>query len=139
MIKMIVLNKIKIKRILLGIFVLFAVFSIFISDKVRFRNASAKKSINAIAQEKEHYIPNGTNGVCYEYYKAKDGRWSVNGRKYNYRLILNGRMPNAAVDTEFVILTNDKNISFQDVNQSIFSNDSNDDFSPEIACIVEMR
>ena len=136
---MIVLNKIKIKRILLGIFVLFAVFSIFISDKVRFRNASAKKSINAIAQEKEHYIPNGTNGVCYEYYKAKDGRWSVNGRKYNYRLILNGRMTNAAVDKEFVILTIDKNISFQDVNQSIFSNDSNDDFSPEIACIVEMR
>lgn len=129
----------KTKRILFGILVLLGIFSIFMTGKSGFRNVSAKKSDNVITQEKEHYIPNGTNGVCYEYYKAKDGRWSVNGRKYNYRLVLNGRMPNAAVDTEFVILTNDKNISFQDVNQSIFSNDSNDDFSPEIACIVEMR
>ena len=32
--------------------------------------------------------------VCHEYYKTEDGRWSVNGRNYNFIVILEGRSPN---------------------------------------------
>ncbi len=90
-------------------------------------------------QEKKYYPPSDTNGVCYEYFKTEDGRWSVNGRNYNYRLVLDGRPPNAAKDIEYVVLTNNKDITFEEVNWSIISSNSNDDLEPEAVCIVEIR
>ena len=93
----------------------------------------------AAMQEKKYYPPSDTNGVCYEYFKTEDGRWSVNGRNYNYRLVLDGRPPNAAKDIEYVVLTNNKDITFEEVNWSIISSNSNDDLEPEAVCIVEIR
>ena len=90
-------------------------------------------------QEKKYYLPSDTNGVCYEYFKTEDGRWSVNGRNYNYRLALDGRPPNAAKDIKYVVLTNNKDITFEEVNWSIISSNSNDDLEPEAVCIVEIR
>jgi len=137
--EVIVLKQIKSRYFLVGLLVLVGIFCMFIEGKGGFNNVRAKESAGNIGQEKKHYIPNGTNSVCHEYYQTKDGRWSVNGKKYNFRLVLDGRMPNAAIDTEFVVLTNNRNLSFQDVNQSIVSSNSSDDLYPEIACVVEMR
>ena len=137
--EVIVLKQIKSRYLLVSLFVLGGIFCMSIEGKGKVNNVRVKESVNNIIQEKKHYIPNGTNGVWYEYYQTKDGRWSVNGKKYNFRLVLDGRMPNAAIDTEFVVLTNDRNLSFHDVNQSIVSSDSNDNLYPEIACVVEMR
>ena len=54
-----------------------------IEGKGKVNNVRVKESVNNIIQEKKHYIPNGTNGVCHEYYQIKDGRWSVNGFWFN--------------------------------------------------------
>ena len=130
-------------RILIGLVVFFGVLFACIAGKGWFSTQAAghvgnTNNVNAI-QERKHYLPNGTNGVCHEYFKTEDGRWSVNGKNYNFRVILEGRSPNAAKDTEYVVLTNDKDISFEEVNWSILSSNSNDTLEPETACIVEIR
>lgn len=89
---------------------------------------------------KEKYFEEG-------YYKRSDGKWAkeVLGNEigikktmvYQYRLVLHGRMPNAAMDSTFVILSNRKNITFEQAwKASGLSSNMNDYFSPEDAVIV---
>lgn len=130
------MKRIKTKYILACLLIVLGIFCVCITGRNWFPAAAHTENT---VQEKIHYVPNGTNGVCYEYYKTEDGKWNVNGKKYNYRVVLNGKSPNAAVGTQFVVLTNNKNISFQEVDWSIVSSNSNDDLDPEITCLVEIR
>ena len=58
---------------------------------------------------------------------------------YKYRLEITGRMPNAAVDSSFVYLSNIEEIAFdQEYRAAGVSSDSDDYFSPEEAVLVEM-
>lgn len=131
------------KYFLIGGAVLFVAFCACItgSDWIHAKameHANNANNTNTV-QERKHYLPNDTDGVCYEYFKTEDGRWSVNGKKYNFRVVLAGRSPNAVKDTEYVVLTNNKDISFEEVNWSILSSNSNDDLEHETVCIVEIR
>lgn len=89
---------------------------------------------------KETYFEQG-------YYKRSDGKWATEvvsdeiGTKktmvYQYRLVLHGRMPNAAMDSNFVILSNRKNITFEQAwKASGLSSNSNDYFKQEDALSV---
>ena len=66
------------------------------------------------------------NGIVENYDEMSDGTWKADGITYKYRLKLKGTMPNAAGESCFVVLTNNKDISFDEVAKSIFSSDSND-------------
>ena len=55
------------------------------------------------------------------------------------RLILTGKSKNAAKKSKFVVLSNDKNITFQDVADSMLSNNSEDRFDENKTIIVEME
>lgn len=81
------------------------------------------------------------------YYQRSDGKWATEvltdeiGTKktmvYQYRLVLHGRMPNAAMDSTFVILSNRKNITFEQAwKASGLSSNINDYFNPEDAVLV---
>lgn len=74
------------------------------------------------------------------YYKMSDGSWQVNGQSYEYRLEISGRMPNAAVDSTFVYLSNIENITFEQAWKAAgFSSNTADYFSVDEAVLVEMQ
>ena len=72
------------------------------------------------------------------YYKMSDGTWACDGHTYKYRLEINGRMPNAAVDTTFVYLSNIETITFEQAYKAAgYSSNSEDYFSIEDAILVD--
>ena len=78
------------------------------------------------------------NGGLRTYYKNADGTWQWNDHTYQYRLEITGRMPNAAVDSTFVYLSNLKSISFARAWRAAgLSSSMEDYFSPEEAVLVE--
>ena len=89
-------------------------------------------------QEVESYAKNQISVLC-DYYKDESGVWHTEGKQYTYRLILTGKSKNAAKKSKFVVLSNDKNITFQAVAVSILSNNSVDRFDENKTIIVEME
>lgn len=72
------------------------------------------------------------------YYRLSDGRWKADGRIYQYRHELVGKMPNSTMDSTFVYLSNLETISFEQAWQkSGFINDMQDCFTPEEAVLVD--
>ena len=85
-------------------------------------------------------VKNTVEGNMKTYYEMTDGTWMCDDYSYKYRLEINGRMPNAAVDSSFVYLSNIEEITFKQAYMAAgVSSDSNDYFSPEEAVLVEMN
>lgn len=79
------------------------------------------------------------NGPLKTYEKMSDGTWRCEGYTYAKKLTLSGRMPNAAVDSTFVYLTNLDDITFEQAYLAAGISSSTDDyFSPEDAVLVDM-
>ena len=88
---------------------------------------------------KKAAVKNTIEGNMKTYYEMTDGTWMCDGRVYQYRLEINGRMPNAAVDSSFVYLSNIGEITFDQAYKAAgISSNSDDYFSPEEAVLVEM-
>ena len=47
------------------------------------------------------------------YYKLDDGSWKSGDYTYKYRLVLTGRLNNAVKDSGYVVLSNTKDITFE--------------------------
>ncbi|MCR5523399.1 MAG: immunogenic protein [Clostridia bacterium] len=74
------------------------------------------------------------------YYEMIDGSFMCDDYKYRYRLEINGRMPNAAVDSTFVYLSNIEEIHFERAYMAAgISSNTDDYFQPEDAVLVEMK
>ena len=87
-----------------------------------------------------YFVKNTIEGNMKTYYEMTDGTWMCDDHIYAYRLEIKGRMPNAAVDSSFVYLSNIKDISFDQAYRAAgVSSDSNDYFSPETAVLTEMN
>lgn len=108
-----------------------------------------KKEVAKGGTVKKSEIADVTKEKYFEqsYYKRSDGKWATEvvsdemGTKktmvYQYRLVLHGRMPNAAMDSTFIILSNRKNITFEQAwKASGLSSNSNDYFNPEDAVLI---
>ena len=88
---------------------------------------------------KKAAIKNTVTGNIKTYYEMTDGTWMCDNHLYQYRLKINGRMPNAAVDSSFVYLSNIEEITFEQAYKAAgVSSDLDDYFSPETAILVEM-
>ena len=84
-------------------------------------------------------VKNTVRGGMKTYYEMTDGTWMCDDHMYQYRLEITGRMPNAAVDSSFVYLSNIEEIPFDQAYKSAgISSNSDDYFSPEEAVLVEM-
>lgn len=71
------------------------------------------------------------------HYQLSDGTWMTDEHSYKYKLIVTGRMKNAAMDSVFHILSNRESITFDEaVMAAGFSSNSEDYFKPEDAVIV---
>ena len=87
----------------------------------------------------EAAVKNTVEGNMKIYREMADGTWMCDGRAYQYRLEIKGRMPNAAQDSSFVYLSNIGEISFEQAYMAAgLSSDLDDYFSPEEAVLVEM-
>ncbi len=74
------------------------------------------------------------------YYEMTDGTWQTEDNSYKYKLEITGRMPNAAVDTTFVFLSNLESITFEQAWKAAgYSSNTNDYFAVEDAVLVEMK
>lgn len=79
------------------------------------------------------------NGPSRTYQEMSDGTWQCEGYTYAKKLVITGRMPNAAVDSTFVYLTNLEDITFTQAYLAAGISSSTDDyFSPEDAVLVDM-
>ena len=88
---------------------------------------------------KEGIAKNTIEGNVQTYYEMTDGTWMCDDQTYKYRLDINGRMPNAANDSNFVFLSNIEEITFEQAYNQLISSNSEDFFSPEEAVLVEMN
>ena len=71
------------------------------------------------------------------HYRAADGMWVCEGHTYKYRLEITGRLNNAAKSTTYIVLSNSKDITFdQTWKASGLSSLMSDYFDPEDAVIV---
>ena len=74
------------------------------------------------------------------YYEMSDGTWECDGHSYKYRLEISGTMPNAAVSSTFVYLSNLETITFQQAWKAAgLSSNTADYFAAEDAVLVEMK
>lgn len=92
--------------------------------------------------EKEYiaqYNDSEEEGILYTYYEMKDGSWKCDDVSYKYRLELTGRLPNAARDSSYVVLTDNKDLTFEEVSKSLYSSLLKDSEIMQGSVIVEMK
>lgn len=85
------------------------------------------------------YNQSEKDGVVMTYYEMNDGTWKCNGILYKFRLELSGKMPNAADESHYVVLTDNADLTFEDVSRSQYSSSIEDSKLMEGSVIVEMR
>lgn len=75
------------------------------------------------------------------YHRTNDGMWETDdGYTYKYRLKISGHLPKAAKDSTYIILSNTKDITFEQAwKAGGLSSNSEDYFEPEEAVVVERR
>ena len=88
----------------------------------------------------ENTVKKTVAGNMKTYQEMADGTWMCDGYSYQYRLEIKGRMPNAAVDSCIVYLSNIEEIPFEQAYMAAgLSSNLDDYFSPEKAILVEMN
>ena len=119
----------------------------FILDKANQRAPVVRLQITLFEErddtespEPEAAVRNTVEGNMKTYCEMTDGTWTCDGRVYQYRLEIKGRMPNAAADSFFVYLSNIPEITFDQAYKAAGISSSSDDyFPPEKAVLVEMN
>ncbi len=90
---------------------------------------------DAITEESEgQYI----EGSMVPYEQNVDGTWTADGYTYKYRIVLIGRMNTAVTDSSFTVLTNNPDVTFEEVAWSLFSSNSEDWLDMKETRIVDM-
>lgn len=89
-----------------------------------------------IEQQQEKY-DNEEFIITKMHYINKDKKWCANGHTYLFRLEITGRMNNSEKNTTYIVLSNNRNITFEQTwKASGLSSLSTDYFKPEEAVIV---
>lgn len=92
------------------------------------------------AEEVEEKHDNEEFVITHLHYETVNGEWKCEGYTYRYRLEISGRMPNAAKNSSYIVLSNTEDITFeQTVRASGISSNLADYFDPAAAVIVGYR
>ena len=91
-------------------------------------------------EQSEELAANGDEIVLYPYYEMSDGTWQADGRIYQQRLVVTGRLRNAVRDTTYTILSNVGDIPFERAwKASGLSSNMDDYFTAEEALFVAFQ
>lgn len=85
------------------------------------------------------YNQSEKDGILMTYYEMNDGTWQCDDNIYQFRLELAGRMPNAKSGSSYVVLTDNENLTFEDVAKSLYSSSLEDSKIMDGSIIVEMK
>ena len=85
------------------------------------------------------YEKSESDGIVATYYEMNDGTWQCEDNTYQFRLELVGRMPNAESDSSYVVLTDNENLTFENVSKSLYSSLSEDSEIMKGSIIVEIK
>ena len=85
------------------------------------------------------YEKSESDGIVVTYYEMNDGTWQCEDNTYQFRLELVGRMPNAESDSSYVVLTDNENLTFENVSKSLYSSLSEDSEIMKGSIIVEIK
>lgn len=89
-------------------------------------------------QNKEPEVVDTITTEFATYYEMSDGTWQAEGHSYKYRLVISGRMPNAAADSTFVYLSNVESLPFERAYKAAgISSSKADYFDVEDAVLVD--
>ena len=111
-----------------------------ITDTIEFNHRDIYKGTSEESETTNAGTKAAVDGNMKTYYEMNDGTWMCDNVIYKYQLEIKGRMPNAAVDSTFVFLSNIEEISFEKAYKAAgVSSNSEDYFSPEEAVLVEMN
>lgn len=67
------------------------------------------------------YEQSESEGIVATYSKLSNGTWQCNDTTYQYRLELCGRSPNAEVDSRYVVLSDNADLTFETVSSALYS------------------
>lgn len=127
------------KKFILGITLLvfsFGLFGCAQNKELTIKNTFEQTPLNLM----EEYVENSKEVTKTTYYEMSDGTWKTDDHVYKYRLVITGRLNNAAKDTTYTILSNTENISFEQAwKASGLSSNSDDYFKIEDAVIVATK
>ena len=84
------------------------------------------------------YEKSDQEGRLLTYYELADGSWKAGDYYYQHRIVLTGRMHNAASDVTLVVLSNLDDITFSSMEDSFFSSNWEKHYSVEEVRLVEM-
>ena len=85
------------------------------------------------------YEKSESDGIVATYYEMNDGTWQCDDNIYQFRLELAGRMPNAKSGSSYVVLTDNENLTFEDVAKSLYSSSLEVSKIMDGSMIVEMK
>ena len=85
------------------------------------------------------YEKSESDGIVATYYEMNNGTWQCDDNTYQFRLELAVRMPNAKSDSSYVVLTDNENLTFEDVSKSLYSSSLEDSKIMDGSMIVEMK
>lgn len=106
------------------------------SKETTIKNTFEETPLNLI----EEYAENSKEVVSTTYYEMSDGTWKTDEHTYQYRLVITGRLNNAAKDITYIILSNIENISFEQAwKASGLSSNIDDYFKAEDAVFVAAK
>ena len=88
----------------------------------------------------EEYVASSKEVTFIPYYELSDGTWKTDQYAYKYKLVITGRLSNAAKDITYTLLSNTEDISFEQAwKASGLSSDTNDYFKTEDAVFVATK
>lgn len=99
----------------------------------------APKTDADIMEYSETVSENTQNPVpLVSYEENADGTWSAEGKTYQYKIRLEGKMKNAEKYSYFLVLTNRSDLAFEEVSKSLFSSQITDLLNPEETILLEI-
>jgi len=108
-----------------------------IAEKRKFMQEELVSSGELVFQDGTIQIQPDETGQWISYTQNADGTYTAeNGITYRYLLTLTGRSPNAVCDFWYTVLSNNENLTFERVNESLFTSNLERFFDKEEAVIV---
>ncbi len=96
--------------------------------------------VNTFEQTPPELVAGSETVPLKTYREMSDGTWEADGHTYQYKLVVTGRLSNAAKDTTYIILSNLEEITFEQAwKASGLSSNSEDYFSVEDAVFVAIQ
>lgn len=96
--------------------------------------------VNTFEQTPAELIEETEDIILETYYEMSDGTWKTNEHSYQYKLVITGKLNQAAKDTTYTILSNIEDITFEQAwKASGLSSSLNDYFDIEDAVFVGIK